>query len=169
MNPNKTKDFDLRQAHSVVYQRSQRTRTVNTLVGANFRLLLFLVLISNLAAQDRKVDATWLHRYVPSLSETKTELSSATCHYKPIFGLGDPDDRILRSVSRFAEVSVNAQGRCENVLFDREEEIDFVLQGTGILQYGGETHPLRANDFVYLAPGIKHSIANNSSQPLQVV
>ena len=23
MNPNKTKDFDLRQAHSVVYQRSQ--------------------------------------------------------------------------------------------------------------------------------------------------
>ncbi len=142
---------------------------MNTLVGANFRLLLFLVLISNLAAQDRKVDATWLHRYVPSLSETKTELSSATCHYKPIFGAGDPDNRILRSVSRFAEVSVDAQGRCGSVLPDREEEIDFVLQGAGTLQYGDETHPLRTNDFVYVAPGVKHLLANNSNQSFRVL
>ena len=133
------------------------------------RALLFLLISASLAAQDRTVDPTWLHRYLPKLSETETGLSSGTCHYKPILGAGDKDNRILRSVSRFAEVSVDAQGQCRNVLFDREEEIDFVLQGTGILQYGGETHPLRANDFVYLAPGIKHSIANNSSQPLQVV
>ena len=139
----------------------------------NCRILLLLVLLplltSHLPAQERKVDATWLHRYVPSLKETKTGLSSETCHYKPIFGAGDADNRILRSVSRFAEVSVDAQGRCENVLFDREEEIDFVLDGTGTLQYGDETHPLRSNDFVYLAPGIKHSFANNSSHSLRVL
>ena len=142
---------------------------VNTLVGANSRILLFLVLISHLTAQDRKVDATWLHRYLPSLSETKTELSTATCHYKPIFGAGDPDNRILRSVSRFAEVSVDAQGKCENVLFDREEEIDFVLQGAGALQVGDEMHPLRANDFVYVAPGAKHLLANSSGQSFRVL
>ena len=137
--------------------------------GKNCRILLLLLLVSDLAAQDRKVDATWLHRYLPSLGETKTDLSSGTCHYKPIFGAGDADNRILRSVSRFAEVSVDAQGKCQGVLYDREEEIDFVLQGTGTLQYGDETHPLRANDFVYLAPGVKHSIANNSSQGLRVL
>jgi mannose-6-phosphate isomerase-like protein (cupin superfamily) len=131
--------------------------------------LLFLLLISNLSAQDRKVDATWLHRYVPSLSEVKTELSSGTCHYKPVFGAGDADLRILRSVSRFAEVSVDAQGECQNVLYDREEEIDFVLEGTGTLQYGNESHPLTANDFVYLAPGVKHLIANKSGQALRVL
>ena len=171
MNPNKTKDFNLRQEDSVVYQRSQATRTVKTLlVGMNFRTPLFLLLISaSLLAQDRKVDATWLHRYLPRLGETKSDLSSATCHYQPIFGAGDTDTRILRSVSRFAEVSVDAQGKCQSVSYDREEEIDFVLQGTGTLQYGDETHPLRANDFVYLAPGSKHLIANNSSQALRVL
>ncbi len=139
----------------------------------NCRILLLLVLLplltSHLPAQERNVDATWLHRYVPSLKATKNGLSSETCHYKPIFGAGDADNRILRSVSRFAEVSVDAQGRCENVLFDREEEIDFVLDGTGTLQYGDETHPLRSNDFVYLAPGIKHSFANSSSHSLRVL
>lgn len=136
----------------------------------NFRIALFLLLISaTLSAQDRKVDPTWLHRYVPGLSETKSDLSSATCHYKPIFGAGDTDARILRSVSRFAEISVDARGKCENVSYVREEEIDFVLQGTGTLQYGEQAHPLRANDFVYLAPGSKHLIANNSSQALRVL
>ena len=137
--------------------------------GMNCGILLLLLMVSNLAAQDRNVDATWLHRYLPSLSETKTDLSSGTCHYKPIFGAGDTDNRILRSVSRFAEVSVDAQGKCQDVLYDREEEIDFVLQGTGTLQYGDETHPLRANDFVYLAPGVRHLIANNSSQEFRVL
>jgi mannose-6-phosphate isomerase-like protein (cupin superfamily) len=106
---------------------------------------------------------------LPHLSEAKTELSSGTCHYKPIFGAGDADNRILRSVSRFAEVSVDAQGECQNVLYDREEEIDFVLEGTGTLRYGDETHPLRANDFAYVAPGVKHLIANNSGQALRVL
>jgi mannose-6-phosphate isomerase-like protein (cupin superfamily) len=138
-------------------------------VGINYSTLLFLLLISNLSAQDRKVDATWLHRYVPLLSETKTELSSGACHYKPIFGAGDADSRILRSVSRFAEVSVDAQGECQSVLYDREEQIDFVLEGTGTLQSGDESHPLRPNDFVYLAPGVKHSIANKSRQALRVL
>jgi len=170
MNPNQTKDFNLRQEDSVVY-RSHAERIVKALlVGMNFRTLLFLLLISaSLLAQDRKVDPTWLHRYVPSLSETKSDLSSPTCHYKPVFGAGDREARILRSVSRFAEVSVDAQGKCQSVLYDREEEIDFVLQGAGTLQYGDETHPLRANDFVYLAPGSKHLIANNSSQALRVL
>lgn len=136
----------------------------------NFRAPLFLLLISaSLLAQDRKVDPTWLHRYLPRLGETKSDLSSPTCHYQPIFGAGDTDARVLRSVSRFAEVSVDAEGKCQNVSYEREEEIDFVLQGTGTLQYGDETHPLRANDFVYLAPGSKHLIANNSSQALRVL
>ena len=132
-------------------------------------LFLSVVMSANLLAQDRTVDPTWLHRYVPALSEAKAEISSSTCHYKPIFGGGDADNRILRSVSHFGEITLESQGNCQSVLYDREEEIYFVLQGTGVLQYGDETHPLRANDFTYLAPGVKHGIANNSGQPLRVL
>jgi len=113
-------------------------------------LFLLLLMPASLQAQDRTVDATWLHRYLPRVNETKADLSSATCHYKPIFGAGDTDNRILRSVSRFGEATVDAHGGCQSVLSDREEEIYFVLQGTGILQYGDGTLPLRANDFTYL-------------------
>jgi mannose-6-phosphate isomerase-like protein (cupin superfamily) len=86
-----------------------------------------------------------------------------------MFGAGDPDNRILRSVSRFGEISVNAGGNCQPATYDREEEIYFVLQGSGTLQVGGEKHPLRANDFTYLAPGLKHALTNSSSNDLQVL
>ena len=132
-------------------------------------LLISASLPANLSAQDRTVDATWLHRSVLQLSETKADLSSANCHYKPIFGAGDTENRILRSISRFAEVTVEAHGNCQSVLYAREEEIYFVLQGSGTLRYGDETHPLRTNDFTYLAPGVKHGLANSSGQSLRVL
>ena len=132
-------------------------------------LILSLLMSANLLAQDRTIDATWLHRSLLRLNEAKTDLSSSTCHYKPIFGAGDTDNRILRSVSRFAEVTVEGHGNCQSVLYDREEEIYFVLQGTCTLQYGDETHPLRANDFTYLPPGVRHGFANNSGESLRVL
>jgi mannose-6-phosphate isomerase-like protein (cupin superfamily) len=130
---------------------------------------LLLLVSASVTAQDRKVDPTWLRRSVPEVKEVKSDLSSPTCHYKPIFGSGDPDSRVLRSVSRFAEVAVDAGGSCQSVVRDREEELDFVLEGTGTLAYADETHPLRARDFTYLAPGVKHGIANNSSKALRVL
>ncbi|HEX6823706.1 MAG TPA: cupin domain-containing protein [Candidatus Sulfotelmatobacter sp.] len=130
---------------------------------------LLLLLSANVTAQDRKVDPTWLRRSVAEVKEVQTDLSSPTCHYKPIFGTGDPDSRILRSVSRFAEVSIDAGGSCQTVVRDREEELDFVLEGAGKLSYAEDTHPLRARDFTYLPPGMKHGLANNSSKPLRVL
>lgn len=113
------------------------------------------------------MDPTWLHRDLLSLSSGKADLSSDRCHYKPIFDAGS--DWVLRSVSRFAEVSLDPGGSCQTVQRDREEEIDFVAEGTGVLQYGDEHHPVRTNDFAYLGPGIKHSLVNDSSQPLRVL
>lgn len=115
------------------------------------------------------MDPTWLHRYVPQLSQAQADLSSATCHYTSIFGLGDKDSRSLRTVSRFAEVTVDPHGSCQDVSYDREEEIYFVVQGAGTMHYGEDAHPLRANDFTYLAPGLKHGLANSSSQSLRVL
>lgn len=167
-NPNQTQDFDLRQAGSVIYQRSIIIGSVIAKMSRTLPCIL-LLLSASLSAQERTVDATWLHRFVPDVSETKVDLSSATCHYKPIFGTGDPDNRILRSVSRFGEVTVEARGTCQEVLFDHEEAIYFVLQGKGDLQSGDGTHPLRANDFTYLAPGVKHAFSNDSSQSMRVL
>jgi mannose-6-phosphate isomerase-like protein (cupin superfamily) len=132
-------------------------------------LILLLVIVVDLGAQERTIDPTWLHRYVPSLSEVHSDLSSANCHYKAIFGTGDEKSPKLRSVSRFAEVTVDAGGSCQQVQYDREEEIDFVLEGSGALQYDDQAYPVHANDFTYLAPGVRHGLSNRSGQALRVL
>ena len=132
-------------------------------------LLVLLLLSPNLLAQDWKIDPTWLHRYVPHLNETRADLSSPSCHFKAIFGKGDADDRTMQSVARFAEVTLDAHGNCQTTLYDREEEIYFVLQGKLNLHYGDQTYGMRSNDFTYLPPGLKHSIANTSDQSTQVL
>jgi mannose-6-phosphate isomerase-like protein (cupin superfamily) len=191
MKPNQTKDFDLRQAYSVVYQlREWARRRERTCAGPKLRILLLLLLIaSDLLAQDRKVDATWLHRYLPRVAEAGGDQASGTCHYKPVFGEGDTDNRILRSVTRFTEVTLDAHANCQSALFDREydreydrehdrehdreyareEEIYFVLEGNGVLHYGADTYAMRTNDFTYLPPGMKHSIGNSSEHALRVL
>src|SRR5438270_2151037 len=128
-----------------------------------------MLISSTLLAQDRKVDPTWLHRYLPRLSETTNNFTSATCHYLPIFGEGDVDNRVLRSVSRFGEISLDAQGSCQSTLQDREEEIYFILDGTCVLEYRDQKYTMRANDFTYIPPGIAHTMASASPKKARVL
>src|SRR6476660_4984244 len=64
---------------------------------------LCVVMTPGLGAQESQVEPTWLHRYVPGVREVQSGLSSPTCHYKPIFGAGDQESRLPRTVTRFAE------------------------------------------------------------------
>jgi mannose-6-phosphate isomerase-like protein (cupin superfamily) len=136
---------------------------------AETALVFLIAIVPMLLAQDSKVEPTWLHRYVPSLGEAADDWSSATCHYTAIFGAGDADSRLPRTVTRFAEVKVDARGDCRPVSYDREEEIYFILNGSGVLRYGDATYTMRADDFTYLAPGVQHAIANSSQDELRVL
>jgi mannose-6-phosphate isomerase-like protein (cupin superfamily) len=130
---------------------------------------LVVLMMARVTAQESKVEPTWLHRYVPALKDAAVDLSSAACHYKPIFGAGDIQDRLPRTVMRFAEVTLDASGSCRSVHYDREEEIYFLLKGSAALRYGDETYPMHTNDFTYLAPGTNHSIANSSQEKAQLL
>lgn len=142
----------------------------NTCAAKNRAFSVAVLLLSSvLFAQDRTVDPTWLYRYVPALKDVRANLSSETCHYKPIFGEGDAQSRTLQSVARFAELTLDPGGRCQSSLFEHEEEIYFVLQGKGGLEYGDQIYPVRANDFTYLPPAIKHSISNSSEESMRVL
>ncbi|MFZ0954429.1 MAG: cupin domain-containing protein [Candidatus Sulfotelmatobacter sp.] len=142
--------------------------------GSLNKLLLFALLFTplfspGLRAQNHPVDPTWLHRYVPELAEAKSDLASRTCHYRPIFGESDKDDRSLQTVARFGEATLDAHGSCQTVSYERQEEIYFVVEGGGLLHYEDLAQPLRKYDFTYLPPGAKHSISNNADQPLRVM
>lgn len=131
--------------------------------------LLLLLLAPCLPAQERKIDPTWLHRYLPEAKESGATFTTDSCRYKPLFGEGDSEARTLQSVSRFGEIEIAAHGNCQPMVYGREEEIYFVVKGRGVLHYGDEPRAMRQSDFTYLAPGVKHSIANDSGEPLQVL
>jgi mannose-6-phosphate isomerase-like protein (cupin superfamily) len=133
-------------------------------------LLVAVVLVTpNLLAQDRSVDPTWLHRFVPDLQAARVDFSAPGCHYTPIFGEGDAQSHALENVARFGEITLAPRGSCNPVLYERREEIYFILSGTGVLRFGNETHSLRRYDFTYLPPGARHSIENNTVEPLKLV
>jgi len=116
-----------------------------------------------------QVEPTWEHRFVPEITETAVDLTTSACHYQPIFGEGAVHSRVLRSVARFGEVKVDPRGACRPVSYAREEQIYVILEGTGVLQYGEERVPVRKDDFMYLPPGIVHSISGSTDQPCRVV
>gem|GEM_PF-483905 len=120
-------------------------------------------------AETRKVDPTWLRRRLPELSARPAEFTTASCQYKPIFGAGDPDARICRSVSRFGELVVQAGGASAPVSFAREEHAWVVLEGGGLLHYDGREQPVRAGDFFYLAPGVRHWLENDGKSACRVI
>jgi mannose-6-phosphate isomerase-like protein (cupin superfamily) len=82
---------------------------------------------------------------------------------------GDTENRSLQAVTRFGEVSLDRKGDCRTVSYERQEEIYFVVEGTGVLHYQDQAQALRKHDFTYLPPGAKHSISNDSDQPLRVL
>lgn len=135
------------------------------------KLVLALMVLSTpaLVFAQRKVDPSWLHRFVPDIAEAGSDLTTDSCRYQPIFGEGDAESRGPMSVVRFGEVTVAAHGECKVVSYDRVEEIYFVLDGRGTLHYGGEKAELRKNDFTYLPPGISHTLSNPSGEPLRAV
>jgi len=121
------------------------------------------------SAREHKVEPTWLHRDVSALHEHHIDLTSSACHYTPIFGGGDVEAGLPQSIARFGELTVDPRGACQSVEYSRQEELYFVRGGSGVLRYGEESHTLTANDFVYVAPTVTHSVSNASDKPLQLV
>ncbi len=131
--------------------------------------VILLAIAMGLLMQERKVEPTWLYREVSTLPEKHIDLSSESCHYTAIFGEGDAESKVPKSVARFGELTVAPNGNCQMVEYPREEELYFVLGGSGMFHYGEQSHSLTPNDFVYVPPTVRHSVSNPSSQPLRVV
>lgn len=121
------------------------------------------------AAEERTVDPTFIHRFVPSVPEGKVAISSSSAHYRPLFGDGDKHNRTLRGVTRFGELRVDAGGRSALVSYPREENILVVLDGGGAVSYAGQSIPVRANDYIYLPAGIKFGLNGGARSGVRAI
>ena len=124
---------------------------------------------AGLRAAESKVDPTFLRRSLDAAQVRPSEISTASCRYKPLFGAGDEQTRIVRGVARFGKLVVDSGGESARVSYEAEEQAYFVLSGNGVLHYGAEEHRLVAEDFLYLPPGVEHAVSNPNSAPLRIL
>ena len=132
-------------------------------------IVVLLAIGTGIEGQERKVEPTWLYRDSSALRERPIDLTTSSCHYTPIFGEGDVESRLPESVARFGGLTIDAHGSCQRVEYPRQEELYFVREGRGIIEYGEESHPLTPNGFTYVPPTVRHSVSNPSGEPLHLV
>lgn len=116
-------------------------------------------------------DPTFLRRRIPDLQPKPDDLTrnARGASYRPAFGVGDAQADQLKGIARYGELTVENGGESATVSYPAEEQIYFVLEGSGTLLYGGQKAPLRTGDFVYLPVGVKHGIENSSGRPVRVM
>src|ERR1700719_2979146 len=85
-----------------------------------------LLLGAILLAADHPVDPTYLRRSISAVAEKAMDISSPTCHYKPLFGAGDSQASALKRIARFGEITVDPGGASKSVAYPREEQAYFV-------------------------------------------
>ena len=132
-------------------------------------LLLVAILCASLHAEDRRIDPTFLYRDTSTAAEKPSDITTATCHYKPLFGKGDSDTSVVVGVARYGEVVIDPNGACATVQYPEEDQVYVVLDGSGSAKYGDEDLPLRTEDYLYIPSTIPHTLSNKSAAPLTVV
>jgi len=128
-------------------------------------ILSLVVLVSFAVATE----PTFQWRAVSEIKEQSVDLSTDTAHYKPMFGVGDPNSQIVKGVARFGELTVEPGGSSKTVNYESEEQIYYILEGTGTLVYGQEKVLIKKNDFMYLPVGLEHGISNSSEKPIRLL
>jgi hypothetical protein len=80
-------------------------------LASTFTLLLVVILCASLLrAEDRRIDPTFLYRDTSAAVEKPADVTTATCHYKPLFGKGDSDTSVVVGVARYGEVVIDPDG-----------------------------------------------------------
>jgi len=132
------------------------------------RLSVAGLVISVVAASTVAAEPAFLRRMVADIHEQAIDLSTATAHYKPIFGTGDPNAQDVKGVVRFGELTVEPGGSSKTVSYKDAEGVFFILAGSGTLHYGQDRVPVKQNDFVYLPVGVEQGVSNPSQEPLRL-
>ncbi|MGJ5818075.1 cupin domain-containing protein [Paludibaculum fermentans] len=116
-------------------------------------------------------DPTFLRRSIAAAPVQPDDLTAGAkgAAYRPLFGMGDPQARYLKSIARYGELTVEPAGQSALVSYPAEEQVYFVLSGTGAVLCDGATQAVKPNDFLYLPPGSRHGVVNNSAGQIHLL
>ena len=137
--------------------------------GKRYALTLIALFAPLIHAGERQIDPTFLYRDTSTVKEKKSDITTATCHYKPLFGQGDSDPSVVVGVARYGEAVIDPKGECAPVQYPDEDQVYVVLDGGGSIKYGTDTVSLKNEDYLYIPSTIPHAATNPSAKPLTVL
>ncbi len=132
-------------------------------------LLASLFCSALLNADERQVDPTFLRRELSTAKEKTADLTTPTCHYKPLFGAGDADTSVVVGVARFGEAVIDPHGECASGESSEEDRVYVVLEGSGAFKYRDQDLQLSKEDYLYVPATVPHRLSNPSSGSLRVI
>jgi mannose-6-phosphate isomerase-like protein (cupin superfamily) len=134
--------------------------------GTLVNLLLLSVLLLALPLDSY---SQYLKRSLSEIQEFKTGMSTLSAHYKSVFGEGDKDPDMPKGITRYGLLAIDPGGESKRVEYDNEEQVLFILGGTGILNLDRKDVPVSRNDFMYIPKGMKFGLSNPREGVLSVI
>jgi mannose-6-phosphate isomerase-like protein (cupin superfamily) len=132
-------------------------------------LTMIILFAPLLHAGERNIDPTFLYRDTSTAKEKHSDITTATCHYKPLFGQGDADTSVVVGVARYGETVIDPNGKCALVQYPNEDQVYVVLNGSASVKYGNDNVALKTEDYLYLPSTVPHAASNPSTKPLTVL
>jgi mannose-6-phosphate isomerase-like protein (cupin superfamily) len=111
----------------------------------------------------------YLIRSLSSVTEAKSEFTTSSAHYLPIFGAGDDSSAIIKGLIRYGNLKIDPSGKSKTVSYSDQEHVIYVLEGTGILNCAKEELPVSRNDFIYIPAGTRFSLSDPRERKLSVI
>ena len=75
---------------------------------------------------------------------------------------------MIKGLVRYGNLNLDPSGKSKTVIYADEEQVIYVLEGTGILNYAKEEVPVSRNDFIYIPAGTRFSLSNPRERKLSV-
>jgi len=141
------------------------------MASISLRVCRSLVVVLFTALSLMAADPFFLRRSIADVAPQPDDLTAGAkaTSYKPIFGVGDRDAARLVGVARYGELTVGPGGSSALVSYPAEEQLYYVLDGSGTLLYDDQKAPIKPDDFMYLPLNVRHGVANSSSAPVRVI
>ncbi len=130
---------------------------------ARFNLLTVVILSCTITAESQ-----YLHRSIRSANEFKMELTAPAAHYFPLFGKGDDSSAAIKGLIRYGNLIVDPLGKSETAIFKGEEQVIYVLEGTGMITCDKAEVPVSMNDFIYIPSGSRMTLSNPRERNLSL-
>jgi mannose-6-phosphate isomerase-like protein (cupin superfamily) len=113
-------------------------------------------------------ESQYLKRSLQSAIEFSMELSAPSTHYFPLFGKGDDSSSAIKGLIRYGNLILDPLGKSETAEFQGEEQVIYVLEGTGMITCNKITVPVSMNDFIYIPAGSRLSFSNPRERKLSL-